>query len=181
VGTQIAAGRYYAAPASGCYWERESGTGGTLAEVIANDFVGFSAPQWIVDILSSDKAFKSSSCGTWFKDSPRQGAQTNISKGMWLVGSQLSPGTYSASVQSGCYWERLRNFQGVLASIIANDFISSAGSALVTISASDSGFDTNDSCGTWTHVAGTSIFPPVQSISEIDQNRRMTNRSQRMR
>ena len=176
VGTQIAAGRYYVAPASGCYWERESGTGGTFSEIIANDFIGFSAAQWIVDILSSDRAFKSDSCGTWFKDSPRQGAQTTISRGMWLVGSQVSAGTYSASVQSGCYWERLSNFQGSLSGIIANNFISSAGSALVTISQGDAGFDTNDKCGTWTRTTGTALTVREQSSSDIEGQRMLAGR-----
>jgi hypothetical protein len=177
VGTQIVAGRYYVAPASNCYWERESGTGGTLGEIIDNDFVGFSSPQWIVDILSSDKAFKSDSCGTWFKDAPRTGVQTSISQGMWLVGSQVTPGTYSAPAQYGCYWERLSNFQGSLYSIIANDFVSSAGQALVTISSSDVGFDTSPSCGTWTRISGTTIHRQLQTVSEIESQRQL-NRSQ---
>jgi hypothetical protein len=153
VGTDIAAGRYYSSPSNGCYWERESGLGGTLAEIIANDFINFNAGQWIVDIAPSDRAFKTQSqCGTWFKDSPRQGAQTNITQGMWLVGSQVASGTYRANAQSGCYWERLRDFSGTLSGIIANDFVSSAGQQLVSISAGDVGFHTDDSCGTWTRV-----------------------------
>jgi hypothetical protein len=61
----VAAGRYYSIPASGCYWERRSGLGGTLAEIIANEVVSFGAGQWIVDILSSDAGFMSSAeCGT---------------------------------------------------------------------------------------------------------------------
>jgi len=39
VGTTVAAGRYYSEPASACYWERLSGLGGTLSDIITNDFI----------------------------------------------------------------------------------------------------------------------------------------------
>lgn len=175
VGTDIAAGRYFSSPSNGCYWERESGLGGTLGEIVANDFIGFNATQWIVDISPSDKAFKTQSqCGTWFKDNPRQGAQTNVSQGMWLIGSQVSPGTYRTTAQDGCYWERLRDFGGNLSGIIANDFVSGGGPQLVTIGSGDTGFDTNDKCGTWTRSTGqTTEAEPTISIADIDRNRRL--------
>ena len=151
VGVDIAAGRYYSVPAKGCYWERESGLGGSSREVLANHFIGFKAGQWIVDILPSDKAFKTvSQCGTWFS-APGPGAQ-GIPPGMWLVGHQISPGTYRTTALSGCYWERLRDFRGVLGSIIARNLVSSGGPQVVSIVAGDVGFDTNDTCGTWTLV-----------------------------
>ena len=54
----IATGRYVAANAvSGCYRERLSGLGGTLAEILANDFQGF-AGRVIVDVNATDTAFK---------------------------------------------------------------------------------------------------------------------------
>ena len=88
VGGNVAAGRYFTDPPYGCYWERESGFGGTLSEIIANDFVGFDARQLIVDILASDKGFKSDGCGAWTL-TPRPGpAAGSIQPGMWLVGSQ---------------------------------------------------------------------------------------------
>ena len=68
---------------------------------------------------------------------------------MWLVGSQIRPGTYSASVQDGCYWERLKNFSNTIGGVIANDFVSSAGVRRVTIKSSDLGFSTDDDCGVW--------------------------------
>ena len=112
VNTDIVAARYFSDPADGCYWERESGLGGSLDEILANEFVGFNAGQWIVDILPSDKAFKTDSdCGTWFQ-SQRRGLQADITPGLWLVGSQVNPGVYRANVSSGCYWERTRAFAG---------------------------------------------------------------------
>jgi hypothetical protein len=171
VGTDIAAGRYFSAPSNGCYWERQSGLGGTLGEIIANDFIGFTAAQWIVDIRSSDRAFKTDAdCGTWY-NAPRQGAQASIPPGVWLVGSQITPGTYRATVQSGCYWERLRDFTGTLSGIIANDFVSSAGSQLVSIAAGDVGFSNDADCGTWTRVSGlTANEIPVASGTPVEGN-----------
>jgi hypothetical protein len=153
VNSDIVPGRYFAAISSGCYWERESGLGGTLGEIIANDFLDFSSQQWIVDIAGSDKAFKTESgCNTWFM-TPRAGAQTNIPPGAWLMGSQISAGTYRVSAGSGCYWERRRDFSGSLSGIIANDFIANGGSVLVQLSSNDAGFTTDGDCGTWTKVS----------------------------
>lgn len=53
VNSDIAPGRYYSDPAYGCYFERQRGFGGTLGDIIANEFIGFDAQQWIVDIRSS--------------------------------------------------------------------------------------------------------------------------------
>jgi len=46
----------------GCYWERRSGFGGTLDDVITNSF---SYDVQTVSIAKSDRAFYSSGCGTW--------------------------------------------------------------------------------------------------------------------
>jgi len=172
VNTDIAAGRYYSVPASSCYWERQSGFGGSLSDIIANDFVGYSANQYIVDILGSDKGFKTESgCGTWF-NTPRAGAQADIRAGIWLVGSQITAGTFRATVQSGCYWERLRDFTGNLSGIISNNFISSGGSQLVTISGGDTGFQSTAECGTWTRTSSavTESVHSTASRSEIELN-----------
>lgn len=152
VNSRIAPGRYFAdPPGSGCYWERESGTGGTLGEVIANDFIGYDSRQVIVDILASDVAFKGDAdCGSWYT-TVRQPAQGNsIPPGTWLVGGQVAAGTYQINAGASCYWERVRDFQGGVRSIIANEFIAAGGPALVTISSSDVGFTTDGDCGTWT-------------------------------
>jgi hypothetical protein len=179
VNADIAPGRYFSDPVSGCYWERQSGLGGTLSEVIANEFIGFNAGQWIVDIAASDRAFQTDSeCGTWFS-TPRQGQSATITPGFWLVGSQVAPGTYRAFSQPGCYWERTRNFSGTLAAIIANDFLSNGGQTFVTISGGDVGFKTDGDCGTWTRVSNVTAASIVtsdsgsQSLQEIEHNRVM--------
>jgi hypothetical protein len=153
VNSRIQPGRYFSDPdGSGCYWERESGLGGRSNDVIANAFIDYDAPQVIVDILSSDVAFMSAACGNWF-DEPREEAHTDIPPGEWLVGPQIAPGTYHATVGSGCYWERDRDFQGVTESIIANAFIENRQTAVVSISANDVGFINDGRCGTWTRFA----------------------------
>jgi hypothetical protein len=62
VNQQILAGTYAAPGGSSCYWERDTGFGGTLDEIIANDF-GATKP--IAAILLTDGGFKSDSCGVW--------------------------------------------------------------------------------------------------------------------
>jgi hypothetical protein len=185
VGRDIAPGRYYTDPRTGCYWERQSGLGGQLSDVIANEFVGFDAGQWIVDILPSDLAFETDTdCGTWF-NAPRRGHQATISPGMWLVGSQVSPGTYRALVRDGCYWERLRNFTGTLNGIIANDFVSGGGQQLIAIGSGDAGFSTDDDCGSWTSTGAQRPSDAgvrgEQSRVDIEQNRNLNRQGRPLR
>ena len=176
VGEQIVAGRYFTdPPQTGCYFERQRGFSGTFTDVIANRFVGYDGMQYIVDILASDVAFKTDpKCGTWF-DSPRHGPQSSIPPGVWLVGSQIAPGTYQVSSSAGCYWERLRHFQyqGVGA-VIANSFSAAAKSQTVTIATGDVGFSNDGHCGTWTRMSAASQMQAAgaeQSLAEIERNR----------
>lgn len=178
VGREIVPGRYFADPVSGCYWERLRGLGGSTGDIIANDFVGYNAGQIIVDIAPGDLAFNTDAeCGTW-NQSPRRGLAANITPGMWLVGSQVSPGVYSANVASGCYWERLRSFSGTLDAIIANDFIGSASRQLVEIRSGDIGFNNDGDCGDWTRVPGL-IAPTDASGSSGFDDSIWLNRAQR--
>lgn len=67
VGSEIQPGTYRAiGDGSGmhCYWERLSGFGGTLAEIIEN---GIDTPPVVVTIQQTDTGFKSESCGVWTK------------------------------------------------------------------------------------------------------------------
>ena len=64
VGRDIRPGRYFSDPRRGCFWERLSGFGGTISDTIANEFIGFDAGQWIVDIKASDVGFSTDDdCG----------------------------------------------------------------------------------------------------------------------
>jgi hypothetical protein len=182
VGEQLLPGRYFADPQqSGCYWERQRGLSGTFADIIANRFVTYDGMQLIVDIMAADVAFKTDAkCGNWF-DSPIHGMQPGIPAGVWLVGSQIAPGTYQVSSRAGCYWERLRHFQyqGVTA-VIASSFSAAARSQSVTISAEDVGFSNDGNCGTWTRASGANVQQSSaaehQSIAEIERNRALYER-----
>lgn len=80
-------------------------------------------------------------------------AATITKAGTYRVGSQLSPGTYTANAKAGCYWERRSKAGTSFGGIIANDFVGYAGRAIVTISSSDKYFYTDSDCGSWTRMA----------------------------
>ena len=187
VGEQIVAGRYFTDPLqSGCYWERQKGLSGTLGDIVANRFVNYDGMQYIVDILASDVAFKTDpKCGTWF-DSPRHEPQSSIRAGVWLVGSQIAPGTYEASSSAGCYWERLRHFQFQgNTGVIANSFSGGAKTQSVTIASGDAGFSTDANCGTWTRVSSAVQMNAADalepSLADIERNWLLYEQSTRAR
>ena len=146
----IPAGRYYSDPVNGCHFQRVRGFGGTQAEVIADTIVNFDAGQWIVDLLATDAGFVTdANCGFWFP-TPRRGLSQTITPGMWIVGAQITPGTYRAENSTqGCYWQRLSGFTGSVDAIISSAFVSSAGVQLVAIANTDAGFSATAECGTW--------------------------------
>jgi hypothetical protein len=150
VGTDMPAGRYYSDPNDGCHYTRVRSFGGSSADVITDNFVQFNAPQWIVDLSSTDAGFVTdANCGKWFT-TPREGLKVTITPGMWIVGAQIAPGSYrTESSAPGCYWQRLTNFGGATDAIIANNLTNSAGPQIVTIASTDVGFSSNVECGTW--------------------------------
>jgi hypothetical protein len=148
VGSDLAPGRYFARPTSGCYWERRSSSAAA-----AFGFIAFEAIQWIVEIHATDVAFHvNEPCGMWTSvvDEP---LQTAIRPGMWLVGQQVRAGTYSSAGAAGCYWERLADFTGAASAVVARGLSSHSGTEYVTIFPSDAGFRTDAACGTWRPVA----------------------------
>lgn len=177
VGSEVEAGRYFADPGDGCYWERLSGLGGTFAEILANQYIADDEDQEIVDIARTDIAFSGDSdCGTWTKDTPvASPGEGTIPPGRWLIADgQLAPGTYTANNERGCYWERLSAFSGNLSDVIDNDFVSVAGVQTVTVLASDAGFYGDADCGTWSLVGGASagIASAESSLEDRARNRR---------
>ena len=144
VGTDIAPGTYTTSGASGCYWERESSLSGGSDSILANDnTVG----QVTVTIPSTDAGFKTQGCGTWSALPTSGQPSTSFGDGIWAVGTQVAPGTYTTAGGASCYWERESDLTGGSSSLIAND--SPAGQVSVTIAPTDKGFKTQD-CGTWT-------------------------------
>lgn len=148
VGTDVKAGTYRTRTApDGCYWERLSGLGGTMDEIIANEIATGYA---VVTIAPSDVAFDSSRCGTWSSDlSAVTASRTSFGEGTFIVGTDMQPGRYRSSEGDGCYWERLSGFGGTPDEIIANDIASGPG--IVDIAPGDVGFRSSR-CGTWSLV-----------------------------
>lgn len=99
-------------------------------------------------IAATDKGFSSQDCGTWTQDlSQITQSKTSFGDGMYIVGTDITPGTYKNTGGEGCYYARLRGFGNTLDDIIANNNVDNP--TIVTISASDKGFQSTD-CGTWT-------------------------------
>jgi hypothetical protein len=152
VGVDIDPGTYRTrSPSSSCYWERVSGFGGTLDEVIAN---AIGDGYYTVTIAATDAGFNSEGCGIWSAD---LSAVTNpagpiTENGIYIVGKDIAPGTWRSDGGGGssCYVARLSGFGGTLDEVIAND-LTTEGGLVFTIAASDRGFETAG-CGTWTKV-----------------------------
>lgn len=80
---------------------------------------------------------------------PPQAAAVMADDGVYLVGTDIKPGTYRNGPEGDCYWARLRNTNGDLDSIIANN---NGGNQVVTIKRTDKAFETSN-CGTWRRVS----------------------------
>jgi hypothetical protein len=146
VGTDIQPGTYRTREgAPGCYYARLGGFSGELNDILAN--ANTNAPA-VVTIRPTDVGFESQGCGTWTKDlSAITGSKTSFDDGIYIVGTDIEPGTYRSSGSSGCYYARLRNFTAGLNSIIANGNTNAP--TVVTIEPTDAGFESQN-CGTWT-------------------------------
>jgi hypothetical protein len=149
VGEDVKPGTYrLREPADFCYWARLKGFGGTLDEIIANDNVmGYG----VVTIGKSDAGFESRGCGEWSADLSRVTAGTHRMDvdGTYIVGTDISAGTWRSTGGEFCYWARLSGFGGTLNDIIANNNVF-GGPSVVTIGRSDKGFVTRG-CGEWRH------------------------------
>jgi hypothetical protein len=149
VGVDIQPGLYRTRqPSPACYWARLRDFSGGLDSIVANDNTDGPA---VVEILATDKGFRSERCGTWTQDvSAITPDRQHMGEGTFIVGTDIEAGTYRSSGGSGCYWEREANFaHGGVDSILANDNVD--GPAVVTIAATDKGFK-SARCGTWTKV-----------------------------
>jgi hypothetical protein len=146
VGKDIQPGTYRTRQGqSGCYWARLRDFSGGGNDTLANDNTDYPV---VVTILATDAGFKSVGCSTWTADlSAITSSRTSFGDGIFIVGTDILPGTYRSSGQTGCYWGRLANFSGAGNDTLANDNTDTA--ATVTIAGSDKGFKSS-SCGTWT-------------------------------
>jgi hypothetical protein len=146
VGKDIQAGTYRTRHgSSGCYFARLKGFSGALSDIIANE--NTNAPA-VVTISPTDQGFQSSRCDKWSSDlSAITTSNTSFGDGDFMVGTDMLPGTYRNTASTRCYWARLRGFGHTIGDIVAND--NTDAQAVVTIAASDSGFESSR-CGTWT-------------------------------
>jgi len=133
-----------------CYWERAKDASGEVDSLLANDNVSGTG---YVTVQATDKIFKSSGCNDWEAVDPKaEGGSPATGMagdgGMFRVGVDIAPGTYKSTGNTDdmCYWERAKDAEHSLDSIIANDNVS--GSAVVTLSASDAYFKTSG-CQDW--------------------------------
>ncbi|WP_326667643.1 hypothetical protein [Streptomyces canus] len=151
VGSDIKPGTYRTTGNSDgmCYWERAKDASGEMDSLLANDNVTGTG---YVTVKATDKLFKSSDCNDWeavdekAKGSPA--ARISGDGGMFSVGADIAPGTYKSTgnTDDSCYWERTKDAEHGVESILANDNVN--GTAVVRISASDAYFKTTG-CKDW--------------------------------
>lgn len=72
-----------------------------------------------------------------------------LMSGTLEVGKEVKPGTYSTTAAEdsfGCYWARLRNFDGGVESIIANGNLGPGQKGRFTVKKSDKGLELTGDC-----------------------------------
>jgi hypothetical protein len=79
---------------------------------------------------------------------------TTFPDGTYLVGTDISPGTYRSSNNSECSWKRLSGFTGSVDDTIAIEI----NTPIVTILSTDKEFRSVN-CGTWNKIEGNSARP----------------------
>ena len=137
-----------------CYWERAKDASGEMDSLLANDNVSGTG---YVTVKATDKLFTSSGCNDWEAVGPQaEGGSPAATMagdgGMFRVGADIAPGTYKSTGNTDdmCYWERAKDAEHSMDSIIANNNVT--GTAVVTISASDAYFKTSG-CQDWKKTA----------------------------
>jgi len=148
VGSDIQPGTYRTrVGSSGCYYARLKGFGGSSSDISAN--ANTDAPA-VITISASDAGFQTSNCATWTENlSQITTSQTSFSDGIFIVGTDILPGTYRSTGGDGCYYARLKSFGGTSSDIAANENTDT--SAIITIASTDAGFQSSG-CGTWSKI-----------------------------
>ena len=154
VGAEIPPGRYQFANArAGCFWQRLSGFGGDpVTDVLSNDFQSYAGPA-VIDVLATDAGFEfRRACRTLQPYRASSSPASSFGPGTYVVGSDIEPGTYRTQAQPGCFWSRTTGFTNSVNQTIANDFVVAGGQVIVTIEATDVGFQAEGECGTWSRI-----------------------------
>jgi hypothetical protein len=155
VGTDIEPGTYRTSGNTDgmCYWERAEDASGDTGSLLANDNVSGAS---YVTVKATDKIFRSSGCKDWeavdAKAQASPATKMTGDGGMFRVGVDIAPGTYRSTGNTDdlCYWERAKDAEHGLDSILANDNVT--GTAVVTISPQDAYFKTTG-CKDWKKTA----------------------------
>ncbi|GAB2763394.1 hypothetical protein [Streptomyces bullii] len=155
VGTDIKPGTYRTTGNDDglCYWERAKDASGEMDSLLANDNVTGTS---YVTVKATDKIFTSNGCNDWEAVGPKAKGSPDATPagdgGMLRVGLDIAPGTYKSTgnTDDSCYWERSKDAEHSIDSIIANDNVT--GTAVVTISSSDGYFKTTG-CQDWKKTA----------------------------
>jgi hypothetical protein len=67
--------------------------------------------------------------------------------GTWKVGTEIKAGTYTTTAGDfGCYWARLKNFDGDFSSIITNGNLDSGAHGRLTVKSTDKGLELSGGC-----------------------------------
>ena len=146
VGTDIEPGVYAGKAGIGvsdwCSWKRLSGVTGDSDDVIA---IEIEQGQFYVEILPTDKYFNVACEITPLADWPIPDEHpTKIEQGTYLIGRDISPGTYAGKAGIGvsdwCSWKRLSGVTGDSDDVIAIEI--EQGQFYATIEATDYAFTT---------------------------------------
>ena len=148
VGSDIQAGTYRSSKTgSGCYWQRLSGFSGEFGDIIVNELTDAIS---VVEISSTDAGFSTERCGTWTEaiSAITSSLSSPFGDGVFVVGLDIGPGTWTSPGGDSCYWARLSGFSGDLNHIEANGL--GGANNILTIKSTDKGFESSN-CGTWTN------------------------------
>jgi hypothetical protein len=74
-------------------------------------------------------------------------ADGTIGAGTWEVGTEVKPGTYTATARDHCYWARLKDFDGdITSSILANGNLDAGQRGRITVKDTDKGLELSGDC-----------------------------------
>ena len=147
VGVEVAPGTYRAASPY-CQWARLSGFSDYHGDAIdsQNSFTGLTLIL-TAEIAPTDLGFHSHSCGRWTLVPPGIAPGEPFGDGLFLVGTEVTPGRYrAASPTASCVWRRMAWAEGAIESGAAAEGVSAL---TVEIAPDDAGFS-SDGCGQWT-------------------------------
>ena len=149
VGEEVSPG-IYAAPggSSGihCQWTRLKGFGGSFTDRVSGQY---GRGRQLVEIKESHVGFGTYGCGEWTPVSEVATVLTSIEDGIWLVGEEVTPGTWEAPSSRNCYWARLTSLSRYESWGVEEG--GAFGEQVVEIEETDTAFLT-EGCGTWTRL-----------------------------